>query len=62
MKIVEELCKFPESEDFIQPVDYKRFGLVDYPFIVKYPMDFETIKKKAKENKYKSNICNYILL
>jgi transcription initiation factor TFIID subunit 2 len=62
MKVVNELCAIPESEDFKQPVDHKALRLVDYPLIIRQPMDFNTIKKKVKEAKYKSNTCKYYSL
>ena len=29
------------------------FGLLDYPQIIKKPMDLDTVKKNLKNNKYK---------
>jgi Bromodomain len=48
------LEKKPEASDFLRPVDYKAFGLDDYPLIIKHPMDLSTVKKKLKSSKYSS--------
>ena len=37
---------------FANPVDYKALNILDYPTMVKNPMDFSTIKSKLKEHKY----------
>lgn len=39
---------------FANPVDYVALKIPDYPSIVQNPMDFSTIKKKLKEDKYAS--------
>lgn len=41
-----------ESLDFLHPVDYQLLGLLDYPIIVKRPMDLSTVKKKVRQGKY----------
>lgn len=33
----------------------KALGLLDYPTIIKKPMDLQTLKKKVKNGKYKNN-------
>mmetsp|Transcript_21645 Transcript_21645/g.34203 ORF Transcript_21645/g.34203 Transcript_21645/m.34203 type:complete len:347 (-) Transcript_21645:207-1247(-) len=42
-----------DAADFLDPVDWKNLGLVDYPSIVKYPMDLGTVEKKILDGKYK---------
>ena len=37
---------------FANPVNYQELGILDYPLMVKNPMDFSTIKTKLKEHKY----------
>lgn len=54
-KILGELWEYEESIPFREPVDHKSLGLVDYPLIIKSPMDLSTIKKKLKANKYRKN-------
>lgn len=54
-KILSELWEYEESIPFREPVDHKSLGLVDYPLIIKTPMDLSTIKKKLKANKYRKN-------
>lgn len=41
-----------ECLDFLQPVNYTALGLLDYPLIVKRPMDLSTVRKKVKQGKY----------
>lgn len=43
-----------ESEAFREPVDWKGMGLLDYPEIVKVPMDLGTIKRKIESDSYVS--------
>lgn len=50
--LIKHLEKRPEAFDFIRPVDFKGMGLDDYPIIIKQPMDFSTIKKKLKQDRY----------
>ena len=54
-KVVAELWENEESIPFREPVDYKGLGLLDYPILIKTPMDLSTIKKKLKSNKYRKN-------
>ena len=44
--LIEELEKDVNSVDFLEPVDYVKYGLEDYPLIIKRPMDLSTIKVK----------------
>ena len=45
-KILTLLKKFPDADPFLYPVDWKGFGLDDYPKIIKKPMDLSTIATK----------------
>lgn len=38
------LCRIKDSELFHRPVDPDLLGIPDYFDIIKYPMDFSTIK------------------
>jgi len=42
----------PESGPFREPVDWKNLGLLDYPQLVKHPMDLGTIKLRLESNSY----------
>lgn len=53
-KIVCSIISRQESLVFREPVDWKYLGLVDYPDIVKRPMDLGTIKAKIETEKYDS--------
>ena len=37
-------------------MNYQAHGLFDYPSVVKFPMDFATVKKKLTLNAYDSEI------
>ena len=53
-KIVCSMLARPESTVFREPVDWKGLGLVDYPEIIKKPMDLGTIKGKIESEKYET--------
>ena len=57
--LLDELEKDDKSIDFLEPVNYIKFGLNDYPLIVKKPMDLSTVRKNAKNAKY-TNIIDVI--
>ena len=42
----------PNAEPFLHPVEWQELGLLDYPQIVKRPIDFATIKKNMGKGKY----------
>lgn len=51
-KIINQLCKFKDSDLFLEPVDVEEFRIYDYYDKIKNPMDFGTIKKKLNCGKY----------
>jgi len=51
-QLIQSLIDSPDSFDFRSPVDYLTFGLLDYPLIVKKPMDLGTVKKHMSNNSY----------
>jgi hypothetical protein len=53
-KILCGLMSKPESYAFREPVDWKGLQLLDYPEVVKQPMDLGTIKSKMESSQYKS--------
>jgi hypothetical protein len=52
-KIISDIKLLPDSFNFHEPVKFKEWGLVDYPQIIKNPMDLSTVLKKLKNSKYK---------
>ena len=48
LSLLQMLESDQHSAEFRQPVDYVRLGLLDYPAIVKRPMDLSTVKVKEK--------------
>ena len=57
LNLWKELTSKKSSGDawpFMEPVDYVKLNLTDYPEIVKHPMDLSTIKKKLDEGIYTS--------
>jgi hypothetical protein len=51
-KLVDRLLADTESEPFRSPVLWKEWGLLDYPEVVKEPMDLGTVKKNLAAGKY----------
>lgn len=47
---------YADGAVFSEPVNYMALNILDYPTIVKYPMDFGTIKKKLSFNGYDSEL------
>ena len=52
LKIVCSMLSRNESLVFRDPVDWRGLELLDYPDIVKRPMDLGTIKKKIENDDY----------
>ena len=56
MKKIDKIFAVLEADnqayDFLEPVDYVGLGILDYPQIIKTPMDLGTVKTKLKDNKY----------
>ncbi|KAF7457981.1 Bromodomain protein [Cryptosporidium felis] len=50
--ILSQLRELEDSEAFLEPVNWRKLGLDDYPGIVKNPMDLKTISRKVKSNSY----------
>jgi hypothetical protein len=50
--IIYEILENPYSEAFKEPVNYKELGLVDYPKIVKRPMNINKIMKNLHKSQY----------
>lgn len=53
LELVRHLEKQPEAKPFLKPLDYKALNLLDYPEIIKKPMDLSTLKKNLKSSVYK---------
>ncbi|KAL4479198.1 hypothetical protein ABPG72_011410 [Tetrahymena utriculariae] len=51
-QMLSQLLQNNDSLEFRQAVDWKGLGLMDYPNIIKYPMDLGTCKEKLKNNEY----------
>jgi len=51
-KVFSVLENDPQSYDFLEPVDYVALNILDYPTIIKHPMDLGTAKKNLLNNKY----------
>jgi hypothetical protein len=52
LQVVQALLDDPESAAFAEPVDWQALGLLDYPTIVKTPMDLGTIKRNLLASRY----------
>lgn len=52
--VLKQLMGRPDAVHFLEPVDWKELGLLDYPRVIENPMDFQTIKKKMAEGRYAS--------
>jgi len=52
LEILKALQGKPDAGPFLEPVDWKRFDLPDYPLIIKRPMDLGTIEKRIFDEFY----------
>lgn len=50
--LIESIEADRNSDVFREPVDWEEMGLLDYPQIVKNPMDLSTCKEKLLSGKY----------
>eukprot|EP01032_Pedospumella_encystans_P012522 gene12522-14482_t len=51
-ELLKEMSKQPHAAWFLEPVDYVRFNIPDYPLIISTPMDFSTIRKRIEGSLY----------
>ena len=52
-EIMDKMINDKNAFDFKEPVDYETLGLLDYPTIIKHPMDLGTCKNKLLNGEYK---------
>lgn len=52
LAIVKALQKNPNAYAFLEPVDWKGLKLLQYPKMVKTPMDLATVEKKLTDGRY----------
>ena len=53
-KILLSITKLEEAYEFLEPVDYIKYNIPDYPEIIKYPRDLGSIKDKIENNGYET--------
>lgn len=51
-RLISAIWKEPDAIPFRYPVKFKELGLLDYPIIIKNPIDLSTIRKNLKNNSY----------
>ena len=52
--LIADLRKDPNSYPFLEPVNWKELGLLNYPLIIQKPMDLSTVKKNVVNMHYSS--------
>lgn len=52
--IIKQFSDDPKSCEFREPVNYQALGLMDYPEIIKKPMDLKTLEENLITGKYNS--------
>eukprot|EP00457_Paulinella_chromatophora_P016480 gb/GEZN01017297.1/.p1 GENE.gb/GEZN01017297.1/~~gb/GEZN01017297.1/.p1 ORF type:complete len:213 (+),score=41.69 gb/GEZN01017297.1/:38-676(+) len=52
MSILKHLQEKPEAQPFLEPVDWEFYNLMDYPEVIKKPMDLGTIQTCIETGKY----------
>jgi hypothetical protein len=51
-ELLKELSKNHQANWFLEPVDFVKLSIPDYPRIISHPMDFKTISKNIENNVY----------
>lgn len=54
-KILKHVQEHPESYPFLQPVDWRKLGIPDYPKIIKKPMDLSRVERRLAQMHYSSS-------
>lgn len=54
MNLLDTICADSNASPFLEPVDWHELDLLDYPKIVKSPMDLSTVKSKLLKGDYLS--------
>ncbi len=52
INLLETVCSDPNAQPFLEPVDWQELELLDYPKIVKTPMDLSTVRAKLLSGEY----------
>lgn len=52
LKLIKTLRKDKRAAVFNEPVDYVKLNILDYPTIIKHPMDLSTVQNKLENNEY----------
>ena len=52
VSLIDQICQDPNSEPFVEPVDWQALQLLDYPAIIKRPMDLGTVRTKLQAQQY----------
>lgn len=52
--LIDVISADPNAEAFLTPVAWEELNLLDYPSIVKNPMDLSTVKEKLSTDAYDS--------
>ena len=50
--LLKSFLDMPDADPFRDPVDWKAWGLYDYPKLIKHPMDLSTVKSKLEAGRY----------
>ena len=53
-QLLQSLMDSQDSFEFREPVDYVALGLLDYPMVVKRPMDLGTVRRNLGNNSYET--------
>ncbi|KAI9313053.1 Bromodomain-containing protein [Dichotomocladium elegans] len=57
--IMRNLKKHRDAAPFLNPVDYVKLNVPDYPKIIKHPMDLNTVDRRLNNNEYE-NVEDFI--
>jgi hypothetical protein len=52
LQLIDVISSDPNAEAFLTPVEWEELGLMDYPTIVKNPMDLQSVRDNLESDKY----------
>jgi hypothetical protein len=53
-QLLDTICADPNAQPFLEPVDWQELDLIDYPKIIKTPMDLSTVRSNLLKGEFQT--------